>query len=146
MYYWTLKLKDETEIRIPPHQVEVVKKQIRSRGTISTKLREILFSEVESFQASEERYSPNQSMINAVSQAFNEPIYTEDGSIEAHWVKKPVPRQKWDKFYAPSGYKMLEESGASIMIAFVVPTHLIDTSRVQYCTKEELEKLNGKVG
>ena len=139
-YYWDLKLKDGTSIQIAPSKAEIVKTQMKSRGTISTQQREILFSEIESFMMSSNRYMPEQNALSAVAQAFNEPIMTEDG-IKSAWVKKDVTRTNYDKHYSKvESYKTLNQ-GSMVTIAFRMPIHLIDTNKLDYCNEYEVRSL-----
>ena len=138
-HYWELKLKDGTSVKVAPTKADIVKAQMKVKGTISTQDREILFNEIESFMMTNEKYATDQDLLTAVAQAFNDPIFTDEG-IKSAWVKKEVTRTMYEKHYSKLNYKKLQD-GSLVTIAFVLPLHQIDTNQLDYCTDEEIMRL-----
>lgn len=140
-YYWTLTLKDGTTLAIPPSAVSVVKRKLEAREPVNTTNQVILYSEIKGFEKSSRRYTAVP-LLEEVAQAFREPMVTDDNAIKARWVKKEVTTSEYEKYYSKNGaYRKLGGDSGLVMIAFVVPTHLIDTNRMDYVTKEEERKL-----
>lgn len=139
---WLLSLHDGTELKIPPQQVETVQKAIADKKSIPTRVRMILPAEVKSFKMTAERYSPDpRPLLEAVAQAFNEPQYNEDGTVIVRWVKKDVPTEQYNRYYAPIGYRRLSESSGMTTIAFRLPVHMINVQKHDYCTADEERQL-----
>lgn len=141
-YYWELVEREGTVTKIPPDAVEVVKRRMEQGQPINLKTRSIPANQITSFHISEKPFSATP-LIEQVAKAFNEPLINDEGEVQARWVKKLVPSNKWEKFYAPSGYKFLGEENGMVWVAFILPSHLIDATATPYCTSEEIAKLNG---
>lgn len=148
-YYWELILKDGEEIEIPPLAVEVVQRRLGNKDTINLKTRSIPFSEIKIFQQTSKPYG-EQPLLDAAAQAFKDPIYVEtvsplgrkEEAIKGQFVKKKVTRREFNKYYAklPS-YRKLEDNGNFIEVAWLMPVHEIDVSKMNYCTPDEVELL-----
>jgi hypothetical protein len=144
-FFWELIQKDGTVIEIPPEAVETVKRRWDSGQVIHTNYQgSIPPNQIAAFRPTE-KVANQQPILEEVARAFNEPVIEErDGEevVKARWVKKRVTQQKWDKYYSPhQSYKKLNEDMGMITIAFRLPVHLIDLQNVQYCTDEEVSKL-----
>lgn len=150
-FYWEIIERDDTVTKIPPDSVQVVQKRLGNGDPIHTRTRSIPASQVRSFRITGERYSV-QPLLEAASQAFNEPILTENTGVngtremvvKTRWVKIIVPMDKWYKYYSASpGYKMLGELNGMAELAISKPIHLIDVNKTPYCTDVEITKLTG---
>lgn len=140
-YYWELLTKDGSSIIIPPQSVSKVNKHMAEGTAIVTKAMTIPADQVKSFHVSNRLYS-SQPLLDAAAQAFKEPIFNEDGSMVAVWVKKPVTNREYASHYSkiPS-YRKLSDDGSHVWIALFLPVHDVDLDKVQYCTEEETTKL-----
>lgn len=139
-YYWDLTLKDGRVVHIPPKGVPVVQRKMQAREPVVTNTMTIPFSEIKGFEKSS-RKKVDVPLLEEVAQAFNEPMFTEEGAIKARWVKKEVTRGEYERQYAKSpSYKYLSGEEGMVQVAFVLAVHQIDLNKVQYCTREE-EKL-----
>lgn len=138
-YYWEIVLREGDRIRIPPHGVEVVRRRWANKEPVSVPGRSIAPSEIKDFKQTSELY--NQKLLEEVHQAFNDPLETENG-IASRWVKKSVTSHEYNKHYGgiPS-YKKLREEGSMVEIAFKLPIHLIDTTKVERCNELDVERL-----
>lgn len=141
MFYWTLTLKDGNEIQIPPTMVDKVKAKLVGGEPIVTKAATIMPLEVKSFRQSSQRYD-QQLLIEAASAAFKEPMI-EGRTIKARWVKKPVTKAEWSRhLQAIPGYRLLDNGEDGMLwVAFVMPVHLIDPSKVEYCSENDINLL-----
>lgn len=143
-YYWELIQHDGTRIEIPPELVDVVKRRMTDNLPINTKTMSIPAHQIKTFRITEKPYGTS-FLLEEVAHAFNEQIENSDGSMVSRWVKKGVTQDKWNRYYSPNvAYKKLGEEGAMVIVAFFLPIHLIDANLVQYCTDEEVNKINRK--
>lgn len=148
--YWRLTKRDGSFIDIPPIPVEgnpgvtivdLVKRRWDNRLPIHTQLGSVPVSEIKSFEPSDRPYSDTP-LLEAASRAFNEPLYNEDGSIQAKWVKKQIPMAMYNKHYSHiSAYKQLSSDGTWVTIAFRVPTHAVPDN-VEYCTNDDIKSID----
>ena len=148
LHYWLIEKWDGEKIKIKPENAGHVQNTLASgTGFIRTKNRTINVKDVKSFDESEIPYS-DQKLLEQAAQAFKKPITrTVDGEefVLARWVKKIVPQKSWEKVYRTNpSYRLLEESDSGYTLAFVIPVHLIDTTRMTELTKEELQRYNLK--
>lgn len=145
MNYWHLELWDKEIIKIAPKGDNVINIQNelkKPQGTIVMPDRVINIKNIKEFRLSDEHYT-DQKLLEETSLVFNDPQLNKDGSVKSRYVKKGVPRRKWDTFYRyNSAYKMLGEDGNYVMIAFIVPVHQIDHSKVQELTPNDLMSLS----
>jgi hypothetical protein len=147
-YYWELVQFDGTRLEIPPQAVATVRQKLEAGEPISTRSMVIPSNQVKSFRKTDKPYT-DQKLIEEAAQAFKEPIYTEVEyagmkytAVKARWVKQKVTQRKWDSWYAPSSYKRIGDAeDGMVTIAYVLPVHSIDLTQVQYCTPEEVAKL-----
>lgn len=153
--YWHIELYSGEIIKVKP-DAEVIahiqKKMEQQQGAINTPTRSIVVKDIRDFRLSDEPYS-DQKLLEGAAQAFNEAIDStiigENGkqykAIKARLVKKSVPRRRWETYYKfiPS-YKLLSEVDNYVLMAFVVPVHLINLMRVQYLTANEEMYLSTK--
>ena len=143
-YYWELVQHDGTILEIPPEAVEAIKRRLDTGDPIHTKTMSIPTNQVKYFRQTE-RLVTAAPLLEAVAQAFNEPIEAENGSIKAKWVKKQVPSRMYSKHYAAiPAYRTLENEGHMVTIAFKLPIHLIDPRKLTECTVEEISRLTRK--
>jgi hypothetical protein len=138
-YYWELVQRDGTTTEVPPDLVDVIKRRMANKEPINTKSAVIPFAQIEHFRKTSKPFN-TQPLIEAAAQAFKEAIFNEDGSIQAQWVKKEVTQRDYDKKYV-HGYRVLDKANNMVVIAFRLPTHLIDNSVVSYLSDNEIEKL-----
>lgn len=139
-FYWELITKDDSVYEIPPQAVDVVKKRMNNHDPINLSSATIPFSEIKAFRASEKPFTTTP-LLEAASQAFNEPMLNDDGSIVGKWVKKTVPNRLYTKHHAhvPS-YKFLNNDGGMTEIAFFLPVHEINHTLTE-CTESEVRQL-----
>lgn len=140
-YYWEIVQFDDTKVDIPPQAVETVKRRLDNKEPINLKTMSIPANQVKAFRQTGKRYS-EQPLIEDVARAFNEPLLTEDGSVVAKWVKKPITAHDRAKAYNNPAYKTLTSDGNMVMVAFRLPAHLIDPRELTECTEDEIRQLN----
>lgn len=146
-YYWRLTTKDGRQVLIPPSAVSVVRRRIEARETINTTSITVPFSEIKTFEKTAKK-AINIPLIEDAAKAFGEPMITEfeDGTlgIKARWVKKEVTASEYAAYYAKhlSYQKIGDTEEGHVMVAFVMAAHAVDTDRVEYCTTEEIQKLD----
>lgn len=138
--YWEIIQFDGTITHIPPDAVDVVKRRLENGQHIHTKTATIPSNQVKSFRQTERQYQDTK-LIEEASMAFNEAVLTEEGVV-CRWVKKRVPRDRWDKYYSkiPS-YRLLDGKDNMFEIAFQLPIHTVDLHKVSFCTENEINKL-----
>lgn len=143
-YYWELICRDDTRYEIPPEAVEVVKRRMANKDAINLSSATIPYSEIKQFRVTDKRYA-QQPLLEAAAHAFNEPMYNQDGSVIAKWVKKNVPQREYNKHYSHiQAYRRLGDTGSMVTVAFFLPVHDIDTNKVDYCTDDEIATLTRK--
>lgn len=143
-FYWQILLYDGSTIDIPPDAVETVRRKWKNKEPIDLNHRSIPSGQIKDFSQSDKIYS-QQPLLEAASQAFNEPVINPDESIASRWVKKAVTGPKWDKHYsAHPAYRRLGEENGMVMVAFRLPIHAIDVNKTPYCTEQEVEQLQVK--
>lgn len=139
-YYWELIQFDGTRIDIPPEHVETIKRRMASGEPINTKTMSIPANQIKTFRRSEKRYG-EQKILEAVAQAFKEPMINKDQSVSSKWVKKEITNAKYDSYYAKQpSYRKLSSESEMTTIAFKLPVHLI-TDEVEECNNDEVLKL-----
>lgn len=140
MFYWELIQHDGTRLEIPPNGVDVIKRRMEQGQVIHTAHSgSIPANQIKTFRPTEKPFT-DMALLESASQAFNEPVYTEDG-ILARWVKKQVPQSKWDKYYAPTGYRKLHDMNGMVTVAFRLPVHQINQLVTPYCSSDEVKML-----
>lgn len=143
-YYWELIQHDGTRIEIPPEAVATVKRRWDKGEPIHTSTGSIPANQIKKFQQTDKAFTTTP-LLEAAAQAFGEPMFKEDGSVKARWVKKNVTQDRWNRHFAalPS-YRQLGEFNGMVTIAFVLPIHQIDATSLSYCTDEEIRSLTNK--
>lgn len=138
-YYWCIELWNGEKIDVKPENVELVQNKISSgNGFIKTPTLTINIKDVKGFNLTDKLYT-TQNLIEESAQAFNEPVI-RNGAIQVSWVKKSVPLRKWNTYYSPNpAYRMISETDNSVMIAFRIPTHLINKLLVTELTASEID-------
>lgn len=138
-YYWHLELYSGEIIKVKPVQNTIKTIQLKigkQEGAITSKTRSIPTKDVKDFRVSDEPYI-DQELLESGLQAFDEPLVIE-GSIAARWVKKTVPLRRWDQYYRQiPAYRLLEQNDNYATIAFLMPVHEIDNTRVHPVTAVE---------
>lgn len=143
-YYWKLVLWDGEEIRVKPQAVDAVKAKLATgSGHIITTSRTFAVKDIRSFEQTAEKYNNGVKVISdpqirkeALSAFDTGP--DNDKPIPAQAVKKMVSRKEYQSFYSKSpGYVLLGDNGSSVEVGFIVPSHLIDPSRVTVCNEKE---------
>lgn len=149
--YWQLIKWDGETIKVRPASVQAVQQQLdRGEGFIKGTTRTIAVKDIKEFLESDERYI-DQKLIGEAARAFNEPVTFERDNgkgitetvVKAKWVKKPVPRKQWERFYSLNGYKRISETDNHILAAFRVAIHNINYNFVEDCTPSEVSLLEG---
>ena len=139
-HYWELKTKDGASIQIPPSAVDIVKRRWDAGQPIHTTARTVPPRDIVSFEKSTKILS-EVPLVEAAAQAFNEPIVSENG-IVARWVKKDVTQGEFNQFYSKNpAYRKLKNDAGLVVVAFKLPVHLCDESKVQYCTNDDIMSL-----
>lgn len=142
-FYWQLTYgdyKDLQSVKIPPASVETIKRRWSAGDVIHLSTGSIPANQVRSFEITDKQFNAVP-LLEAASQAFNEPVVTDEG-IGTRWVKKPVTQAKWDKYYSASpGYKYLDQMNNMVMVAFKVATHDVDVTKTPYCNESEVQQL-----
>jgi hypothetical protein len=147
-FYWDLILWDGEIIKIQPDNVANVQHKIDNKLDVKMLSRTVIYKNIKDFVQSGEVYvdrkllASSDQLQDEAARAFGEPIITESGGVKAKWVKRTIPRREWTKYYSgiPS-YKLLNDNDNYVDIAFVLPVHQIDQSRVQVVTGMELALL-----
>lgn len=138
-YYWEIELWDKEIIKVKPdaEKIKYIQELLaKGEGMLTTPTRSISVKNIKDFHVSDEVYT-DQKLLEGASQAFNEPIETPEG-IESRMVKKSVPRRRYDTHFRHiSAYRVLEEGDNSVVLAFKLPTHQIDHTRVQELSPTE---------
>lgn len=147
-FIWELIQRDGTVLEIPPEAVATVKRRWEAGLPIHTRYSgSIPPNQIAAFRPTD-KIPSSQRLIEGAAQAFGEPVEAtyENGEkyIVARWCKKRVTQQKWEKYYAPSGYKRLAEENGMVTVAFRVPVHQINSDLVQECTEDEIKTLTKK--
>lgn len=143
-YYWILEQRDGTKNYIPPEAVPIVKRRWENKLPINLDVGSIAPSQIVKFEKSDRPFT-DQQLLEDVAQAFKEPIYNDDDSIQTTWVKTNVTRAKWDKHFSSiPGYRKLGDTGGLITIAFRVATHEVNRETTTPCTNDEIERLTTK--
>ena len=121
--------------------VETVQRRGDNRQPIHTSNGSIPYTDIMDFRQSSKPYGA-QPAIEAAAAAFNEPMETADGSIQARWVKKYVTQREWNKHYAGiPAYRKLGDDRGMVVLAVRLPVHHIDTTVHSFCTEEEEKRL-----
>lgn len=153
--YWHIELYSGEIIKVKPDPAKIQHIQnliAKQEGAITTPTRSIIVKDIKDFRVSDEMYT-DQKLLEGAAQAFKEPVYTtieENGrtyeAVKARYVKKSVPRRKWESYYSKmSSYRLLSENDNYVMMAFVLPIHSIDHTKVQELTSEEELRLSNNV-
>jgi hypothetical protein len=144
-FYWELTygdFRDLKRVKLPPAAVGVVRRRwdrgepvhIAGRASIPA-------NQIRSLEKTSEPFG-QPLLLEEAARAFNEPLYNEEGAIQSKWVKKPVTHDRYNRYYAAlPAYHRLADEGDMAMMAFRVPTHLIDYTIVSDCTDEETKRL-----
>jgi len=147
-YYWFIELYSGEIIKVKPEPINInrIQKMLSSQqGAITTPTRSIIVKDIKDFRISEERYT-DQKLLEETAQAFDEPVLNPDGSVICRWVKKSVPRRRWDTYYRfQSSCKLLYDGESFVVIAFFIPVHQINHQFVQELTPDEERQLSVKV-
>lgn len=147
-YYWELVLRDGTQIEVPPTAVQVIQRRMGNKEAINLRTRSVPYSEIKDFRQTDKSYGAVP-LIDEAARAFKEPIYTETEEhgikyvgVKATWVKRRVTQERWQNYYSKQMNRKLSEEGGMVLMAYVLPIHSIDLNEVQYCTPEEIAKLD----
>lgn len=141
MFYWELILKDDTRYEIPPDVVDVVTRKMKAHDPVALSTATVPYSEIKHFRITNKPYG-QQPLLEAAAQAFNEPVINEDGSIAAKWVKQLVTQREYARYYAAQpSYRSLGDEAGMVIVAHRLPVHQIDSTKVDYCTDDEISSL-----
>lgn len=147
-YYWHIELYSGEIIKVRPKvpTIKLIQDAIaKQEGAITTQTRSIVVKDIKDFRLSDELYT-TQKLLEGAAQAFQSPLRTGDDSIKARWVKKQVPRRRWDTHYRhiPS-YHLLEEGESYTTIGYKLPVHQINYKTVQDCDVMEIAVLEKNI-
>lgn len=145
-YYWEIILYSGETIEVKPNPKnigEIQRKLADQHGSITTPTRSIIVKDIKDFRITSKRYT-DQKLVEGQAQAFNEPVYTERviggikyEGIAAKYVKKSVPRRRWDTHYRFMNNYKLEDNDSFVTFAFIMPVHNIDYSQMEDLTPDE---------
>lgn len=141
LIYWVDNPRETSRLEIPPSGVQVIQRRMDNGQPIHTaRSGTIPANKISGFRPTDRQYNP-QPLLEAAAHAFNEPVFNGE-TIVSRWVKKPVPQDKWNRYYAAQpSYRNVGDMGGMTMMAFKQPVHQIDLTVVQYCTEEEIKKI-----
>lgn len=148
-FYWELVKWDGERIPVKPANVEFVQNKLKTgEGFITTKNRSIAVKDIKDFVATDRPYTDQKLLAEGAAQAFNEPIYIEreteygytETCVEGKWVKKVVTARRYNSYYRFGSYRLLEEDDSTAVIAFRLPTHIIDHHTVMEITEQEIQE------
>jgi hypothetical protein len=148
-YYWEIIKWDGEKIKVKPENAEYVQNLIaKGEGFIKTATMTMNVKDIKSFDKTDAIYSGDQKRLEeGAAQAFKEALTFERDSgfgytetvTEAKWCKKSVTRRKWEQYYsANAAYHKIEEDDNRVIIAFRIPTHLINSQLVAELTEPEI--------
>lgn len=152
-YYWQLVERDGTVTHVPPQHVAAVQKRLDNEQVIHFSTHSVPHHQVVKFSVSERVFS-DKKLLTEAAQAFRTPIIKEtvmpDGrkevSIEARWVKRKVTQERYNKFYSKSpDFHKLGEYAGMVVIAYVVPTHQVNTEETDYLSTDEIRRVDKSV-
>lgn len=129
-HYWIIELWNGEKIRVQPKNASAVQDRVaRGDGFLKTPEMTINVKDIKNFNKSDEIYT-DQKLLGDASRAFGEPVAGEDGAVQATWVKKAVPKRRWENFYRfNEAYRIFEDVDPNmVLIMFKVPTHLLSES------------------
>jgi len=140
--YWKLEFKDGNAILINPRYATEIKRQLKEERMLTTADWVRSISDIKSFEKTSQPLKTYKrieaSEEAAIARAFNEPILNDDGSVATKWVKKPIAKIEWTKYYAKQpSYKLLND----YEVAFRLPTHLIDLTKCTELTEQEIDTI-----
>jgi len=146
--YWYIETWEKEIIKVKPDEknIQYIQKLMSTGdGAVIMPDRAIAVKSIKDFRISDEPYI-DQKLIEASSQVFGEPVMTKDGDVVARYVKKSVPRRRWDTFYRySSSYKIISQESNSVTIVFRLPVHQIDHDKVQELSPDDERKLSKAV-
>lgn len=144
--YWHIELYSGELIKVKPQNASEVQRKIATQeGSITTPTRSIVIKDIKDFRLSDEPYT-DQKLLEGAAQAFDEPQLDPTGQVISRWVKKSVPKRRWETHYRFSpGYKLLEENDSFVVICFILPIHQIDSHQVQELDSTDLAQLSRRV-
>lgn len=137
-FYWELVQFDGTTLDVPPDLVDTVKKRMEQKLIINTTSMSIPSNQIKYFRKTSKPFHA-QPVIEAVAQAFKEPLLNEDGSIQAKWVKKLITQREYAKL-GSQGYKRLPDEEGMVVVAFRQPIHQIDVEKTSEITEDEIRQ------
>jgi hypothetical protein len=140
-YYWDLTLRDGTVISVKPSSVSTINTRIANGLDIATPTRTIIRGEVQSFKMTDRPFN-TQPLLESAAQAFNEAVFSDDGGVVFRWVKRGVPHDQWARNYSHiPAYRMVNNDGSMVEMAYKLPAHQVDPRCVSYCSDAEINKL-----
>jgi hypothetical protein len=147
-YYWHIETWDKEIIKVKPDpqaDIDYIQQLIsKGEGAVLTPTRSISVKNIKDFRLSDEPYV-NQKLLETNNALLGRPTYTKEGSVIARWVKKQVPARRWQSFYSANpAYHLLSSDNSLVTMAFLLPIHLIDHSKVEELSDDEEYKLSKK--
>lgn len=143
--YWHIELYSGEIIKVSPdvEKIARIQKLIASQtGAITTPTRSIIVKDIKDFRLSDEPYT-DQKLLEDGAQAFKQALFDDTGSVVSRWVKKSVPRRRYETFYRfNSAYKVLIQDERFVVVAFRLPVHQIDNAIVQELNPIETGRVN----
>lgn len=149
-YYWYIVTKQGDKVRVKPTEANLhhIKQKLQQgSGHIITRTQTINVYDVKEFYESDEPVVQVERLIGDglaedAARAFNEPLLSEDDEVICKPVKRQVSRKRWDQHYSKfSSYTVLEDSGDHLVIAYWLPTHLVDLHKHSLCEPAEIARI-----
>jgi hypothetical protein len=136
-FYWSLILYDGEEIKVRPENVTFIQDKLATfEGFIKTPSRSIAVKSVKDFVETSERFI-DQKLLEDGARAFGYPVIEND-SVMCRWVKKPVTKREYNKYYAVMpAYWRLEEKDNYMVISWKQPLHLINPERMEELSPDD---------
>ena len=146
--YWDLTMKDGTVIPVKPQHVLEIKRQMRESKHLITSDWTKNVSDIKSFEKTSRLVRPlnalqggAEDLEEGAAKAFHTPVYDNE-AVRAKWVKRQVSRREWIATYSKiPAYRELDGGGSFVIMAYRLPVHLIDDTKVSYLTNMEIDKL-----
>ncbi len=143
-FYWVIETweGEKTKVRPDAQNIAMIQKKMNSgEGVIITPTQTISVKSIKSFSISDEPFT-DQKLVEGAAVAFNEPQLTEDGSVLCAWVKKAIPKRRFESYhrYSPA-YKVVEEGENFVIVGWRQPIHQIDRAQTQEMSQAEIVRM-----
>lgn len=151
MNYWHLELWDGEIIKVKPDFSDYIQGLMtKGAGSIRLKGRSVPIKNIKDFRESEDKVPQNTNLLEGAEkvdpegahQALKIPMTNKDGEVKCKWVKKHVTKRAYETTYGGnhSPYRKLSEDENGIVVAFILPVHLIHEDLTEL-TEAEVNKV-----